>query len=83
MAYYNAIGEVASHTNTHTTGHAATYEYWDDELTQCRNKIESRGNITSADFISSRAPFLEFSDNYFQNLVDKGFKIDSSCRHLV
>ena len=75
ISYLDKIGEVSIHSTTHTTSFATTYRKWKNELTTDYNDIKELAQVTSK---GSRAPYLEYNDDYFKVLNELGVSYDFS-----
>lgn len=80
FSYLDKIGEVSVHATTHTTSYASTYRKWKNELSTCYNDIAELSQITPK---GSRAPYLEYNDDYFKVLKELGLSYDSSSVYFA
>ena len=75
ISYLDKIGEVSIHSTTHTSSFATSYNKWKNELTTCYNDIAELAQIIPK---GSRAPYLEYNDDYFRVLKELNVAYDYS-----
>ncbi|MEI6514989.1 MAG: polysaccharide deacetylase family protein [bacterium] len=75
---YAAGHEIAIHTMTHSTSTNTDFSTWRKEIAGCRRALSRFAAIPLSDIVGFRAPYLQFNNNSFQILAERGLLYDSS-----
>jgi len=77
LRWVQSFGDVNIHSFTHNTSNATTLPTWVTEEGTDIPNFKALGQLSNP-IIGSRAPFLEFNDPYFRELMSLNLTFDSS-----